>query len=179
MHFWENVCIFYYIGFQNCSQKTLQDPEVAAFMVEPIQGEAGVNVPDDGYLKRVRELCTKYNVLWIADEVQTGLSRTGRLLCCDHESVKPDILILGKALSGGVFPVSIYPWPSTFNPSFEVKSICRPIDCTSVFLDAIVISTVVRVLFKMQTIFLYLISVFIYQFLFICKHYKYFSLSCL
>lgn len=75
-------------------------------MVEPIQGEAGAVVPDVGYLKGVRELCTKYNVLWIDDEVQAGLGRTGKLLCCDHEQVKPDILILGKALSGGVYPVS-------------------------------------------------------------------------
>jgi ornithine--oxo-acid transaminase len=82
------------------------NPNVAAFMVEPIQGEAGVIVPDDGYLKKVRELCTKYNVLWIADEIQTGLGRTGKRLACDHEGVKPDILILGKALSGGMMPVS-------------------------------------------------------------------------
>lgn len=75
-------------------------------MVEPIQGEAGVVVPDNGYLKKVRELCTKNNVLWIADEVQTGLARTGRMLAVDHEDVKPDILILGKALSGGMYPVS-------------------------------------------------------------------------
>lgn len=75
-------------------------------MVEPIQGEAGVVVPDDGYLKKVRELCTKNNVLWIADEVQTGLARTGRMLAVDYEGVKPDILILGKALSGGMYPVS-------------------------------------------------------------------------
>lgn len=75
-------------------------------MVEPIQGEAGVRVPKDGYLKGVRDLCTKYNVLWIADEVQTGLCRTGRMLCVEHENVKPDILILGKALSGGLYPVS-------------------------------------------------------------------------
>jgi ornithine--oxo-acid transaminase len=75
-------------------------------MFEPIQGEAGVVVPDEGYLKGVRALCTKYNVLMIADEVQTGLARTGRMLACDHEEVKPDILILGKALSGGVLPVS-------------------------------------------------------------------------
>lgn len=87
----------------------LKDENVAAFMVEPIQGEAGVNVPDDGYLKGVRELCSKYNVLWIADEVQTGLCRTGRMLCVDHENVKPDILILGKALSGGIYPVSASP----------------------------------------------------------------------
>jgi ornithine--oxo-acid transaminase len=82
------------------------NPNVAAFMVEPIQGEAGVIVPDDGYLKKVRDLCTKYNVLWIADEIQTGLGRTGKRLACDHEGVKPDILILGKALSGGMMPVS-------------------------------------------------------------------------
>ena len=75
-------------------------------MVEPIQGEAGVVVPDEGYLKGVRELCTKYNVLFIADEVQTGIGRTGKLLATDYENAKPDILILGKALSGGVFPVS-------------------------------------------------------------------------
>ncbi|KAM7537737.1 hypothetical protein Aperf_G00000066289 [Anoplocephala perfoliata] len=87
-------------------EKELQNPNVAAFMVEPIQGEAGVRVPSDGYLKRVRELCTKYNVLMIADEVQTGLARTGRRLCVDHEGVKPDIVILGKALSGGLMPVS-------------------------------------------------------------------------
>jgi ornithine--oxo-acid transaminase len=76
-------------------------------MVEPIQGEAGVVVPDPGYLRGVRELCSKYQVLWIADEVQTGLGRTGKMLAVDHENVRPDILILGKALSGGVFPVSI------------------------------------------------------------------------
>lgn len=87
-------------------EKELQDPNCTAFMVEPIQGEAGVVVPQDGYLRKVRELCTKYNVLWIADEVQTGLCRTGRMLAVDHESVKPDILILGKALSGGIYPVS-------------------------------------------------------------------------
>lgn len=87
-------------------EKALQDPNVCAFMVEPIQGEAGVVVPDEGYLKKVRELCTKYNVLFIADEVQTGLARTGRMLAVDHEDVKPDILILGKALSGGLYPVS-------------------------------------------------------------------------
>ena len=75
-------------------------------MVEPIQGEAGVIVPHEGYLKGVRELCDKYNILWIADEVQTGIARTGKLYCCEHENVKPDILLLGKALSGGTFPVS-------------------------------------------------------------------------
>lgn len=87
-------------------EKALQDSNVAAFMVEPIQGEAGVVVPAEGYLKGVRELCTRYNVLFIADEVQTGLGRTGKMLACDHAGVKPDILILGKALSGGVLPVS-------------------------------------------------------------------------
>ncbi len=87
-------------------ENELKDENVAAFLVEPIQGEAGVYVPDNGYLKAVSELCKKYNVLFIADEVQTGIARTGKLLACDHEGVKPDILILGKAISGGVFPVS-------------------------------------------------------------------------
>lgn len=87
-------------------EKALQDKNVAAFMVEPIQGEAGVVVPDEGYLTGVRALCTRYNVLFIADEIQTGLARTGKMLACDHENVRPDILILGKALSGGVLPVS-------------------------------------------------------------------------
>jgi ornithine--oxo-acid transaminase len=87
-------------------EKELKDPNVCAFMVEPIQGEAGVVVPDIGYLAGVRTLCTKYNVLFIADEVQTGIGRTGRMLACDFEDARPDILILGKALSGGVFPVS-------------------------------------------------------------------------
>ncbi|MBC7383991.1 MAG: ornithine--oxo-acid transaminase [Bacteroidia bacterium] len=82
------------------------NPHIAGFMFEPIQGEAGVIIPDEGYLKGVRELCTKYRVLMIADEVQTGLCRTGKTLACDYENVKPDLLILGKALSGGVIPVS-------------------------------------------------------------------------
>lgn len=82
------------------------DPDIAGFMVEPIQGEAGVVVPQEGYLKGVRDLCTKYNVLFIADEVQTGIGRTGKRLACDWEGVKPDILVLGKALSGGTIPVS-------------------------------------------------------------------------
>jgi ornithine--oxo-acid transaminase len=86
--------------------KALEDPNVAGFLVEPIQGEAGVYVPDDGYLKKAYEMCKEKNVLFIADEVQTGLARTGKLLACDHEGVRPDILILGKALSGGVYPVS-------------------------------------------------------------------------
>ena len=83
-----------------------KDPNVCAFMVEPIQGEAGVVVPDEGYIAGVRALCTKYNVLFIADEVQTGIARTGKMLACDFEDARPDILILGKALSGGVLPVS-------------------------------------------------------------------------
>jgi ornithine--oxo-acid transaminase len=87
-------------------ENELKDKNVAAFMVEPIQGEAGVVLPDDGYLKGVRDLCTKYNVLFIADEIQTGLARTGKMLACDHEDVRPDILILGKALSGGTLPIS-------------------------------------------------------------------------
>jgi len=87
-------------------EKALGNPNIAGFLVEPIQGEAGVNVPDDGYLKAAYELCKKNNVLFIADEVQTGLSRTGKMLACDHEGVHPDILILGKALSGGTLPVS-------------------------------------------------------------------------
>ena len=87
-------------------EKSFQDKNVAAFMVEPIQGEAGVVVPDKGYLKGVRQLCDEYNVLFIADEIQTGLCRTGKMLACDHENVRPDILILGKALSGGIMPVS-------------------------------------------------------------------------
>src|SRR5690606_8334463 len=82
------------------------NPHIAGFLVEPIQGEAGVYVPSEGYLKEAKALCEKHNVLFIADEVQTGIGRTGRLLAVDHENVKPDILILGKALSGGAYPVS-------------------------------------------------------------------------
>ena len=87
-------------------EKELQDPNVAGFLVEPIQAEAGVYVPEDGYLKKASELCKKYNVLFVADEVQTGLARTGKMLACDHENVRPDILVLGKAVSGGIYPVS-------------------------------------------------------------------------
>ncbi|GIV33188.1 MAG: ornithine--oxo-acid transaminase [Chitinophagales bacterium] len=87
-------------------QEALTDPTVAGFIVEPIQGEAGVLVPAEGYLKQAQQLCRAANVLFIADEIQTGLGRTGRLLCCDYEEVRPDILILGKALGGGVMPVS-------------------------------------------------------------------------
>lgn len=90
----------------NALSEALNDPNVAGFLVEPIQGEAGVFVPDDGYLKMASQMCKDHNVLFIADEVQTGIARTGRLLACDHENVRPDILILGKALSGGVYPVS-------------------------------------------------------------------------
>ncbi len=90
----------------NALASALQDKNVAGFMFEPIQGEAGVVVPDEGYLKGVRDLCTQYNVLMIADEIQTGLARTGKMLACDHENVRPDMLILGKALSGGVLPIS-------------------------------------------------------------------------
>lgn len=87
-------------------ETAFKDDQVAAFMVEPIQGEAGVVIPDEGYLKGVRQLCDQYKVLFIADEIQTGLARTGKMLACDHENVRPDILILGKALSGGTLPIS-------------------------------------------------------------------------
>ena len=87
-------------------EMALADKNVAGFLVEPIQGEAGVLVPDDGYLTKAKELCAAANVLFIADEIQTGLARTGKMLACDHENVKPDILLLGKALSGGMLPVS-------------------------------------------------------------------------
>lgn len=87
-------------------EKALQDPDVAGFLVEPIQGEAGVFVPDEGYLKKAYDLCKAHRVLFMADEVQTGIARTGKLLACDHEGVRPDVLILGKAISGGLMPVS-------------------------------------------------------------------------
>jgi len=87
-------------------QKAMEDESVAGFLIEPIQGEAGVVVPDEGYLSKAKQLCEAYNVLFMADEIQTGLSRTGKMLACDHENVRPDILILGKALSGGTVPVS-------------------------------------------------------------------------
>ena len=87
-------------------EQALQEKDVAGFLVEPIQGEAGVMVPSEGYLKRASELCDKYNSLFIADEIQTGIARTGKMLCVDHENVRPDIVILGKALSGGAYPVS-------------------------------------------------------------------------
>lgn len=96
------------VDYDNLEQLelALKDKHVAAVMLEPIQGEAGVVIPKEGFLKGVRELCDKYNVLMIADEVQTGLCRTGKMLACDHENVRPDILVLGKALSGGVLPIS-------------------------------------------------------------------------
>jgi ornithine--oxo-acid transaminase len=87
-------------------EKSLSNPNVAAYLMEPIQGERGVIIPDEGYLKEVRKLCTKYNVLMIADEVQTGLGRTGKMLCCDHENIRPDIVTLGKSLTGGMMPSS-------------------------------------------------------------------------
>uniref|UniRef100_A0A914YR14 Ornithine aminotransferase n=1 Tax=Panagrolaimus superbus TaxID=310955 RepID=A0A914YR14_9BILA len=90
----------------NALEKAISDPKTAAFMVEPIQGEAGIIIPSTDYLQKVRELCTKYNVLFIADEVQTGLGRTGKMLCVHHDNVRPDIVCLGKALSGGMYPVS-------------------------------------------------------------------------
>jgi ornithine--oxo-acid transaminase len=90
----------------NALEEALKDPHVAGFLLEPIQGEAGVYVPDEGYLKKAFELCKKNNVLFIADEIQSGIGRTGKMLACDHENVRPDLLLLGKALSGGAYPVS-------------------------------------------------------------------------
>ncbi|WP_281645937.1 ornithine--oxo-acid transaminase [Parendozoicomonas sp. Alg238-R29] len=87
-------------------EEAMQAPDIAGVLVEPIQGEAGVIIPDDGFLKGIRELCTKHNALMLADEVQTGIARTGKLLAVNHENVRPDVLILGKAVSGGVYPVS-------------------------------------------------------------------------
>lgn len=101
-------------------EEAISDPDTAAFMVEPIQGEAGVIIPDAGYLQGVRALCSKYNVLFIADEIQTGLGRTGKMLACDHEGVKPDMLLLGKALSGGMMPVS------AVLSSHEIMNTLRP-----------------------------------------------------
>lgn len=88
-------------------EKAASDPNAVGFIFEPIQGEAGIIVPQDGYLKGVREICTRHRILMIADEIQTGIARTGKLLACDHEGVRPDLLILGKALTGGVYPVSV------------------------------------------------------------------------
>ncbi len=95
-----------YNDLKSLEKELKNDPNIAGFLVEPIQGEAGVFVPEDGYLKKAYDLCKQYNVLFIADEVQTGIARTGKLLACEHENVHPDILILGKAISGGVFPIS-------------------------------------------------------------------------
>ena len=108
LHNWSNKRYTIIVDYNDLTalENAIKDPNTAAFMVEPIQGESGVIVPTEGYLKGVRNLCTKYNVLFIADEVQTGLARTGKMLACDHEGVKPDILVLGKALSGGILPVS-------------------------------------------------------------------------
>ncbi len=97
-----------------------ENKNIAGFLLEPIQGEAGAKVPDDGYLRKTYELCKKHNVLFIADEIQTGIARTGKLLACDYEDVKPDILILGKALSGGVYPVS------AVLSSREIMDVIRP-----------------------------------------------------
>ncbi|XP_017780513.1 PREDICTED: ornithine aminotransferase, mitochondrial-like [Nicrophorus vespilloides] len=99
---------FHFVPYNDLPEleKAFKDPTVCAFMMEPIQGDAGVIVPQDGYLQGVRKLCDKYNVLWIADEIQTGLGRTGKRVAVDYEEVKPDILVLGKALGGGVYPVS-------------------------------------------------------------------------
>lgn len=103
-------------------EETLKsDPNICAFMVEPIQGEAGIIVPSPGYLKGVRQLCTKYNVLWIDDEVQTGLGRTGKMLAVEHEGVKPDLVCLGKALSGGTMPV--------IRPTQPVPAIVTNVSC--------------------------------------------------
>lgn len=107
--------------------KALEDPNVAGFLVEPIQGEAGVLVPDEGYLEKAYAMCKEKNVLFIADEVQTGLCRTGKLLACDHENVRPDILILGKALSGGTMPVS------TVLADDEIMLVIRPGEHGSTF----------------------------------------------
>jgi ornithine--oxo-acid transaminase len=90
----------------NALEKALEDPNVGGFLVEPIQAEAGVYVPEDGFLRKAFDLCKKHNVLFVADEVQTGLARTGKMLACDHEGIRPDILVLGKAISGGMLPVS-------------------------------------------------------------------------
>lgn len=104
--FLPGIEVIAYDSIEALENVLIEDPFVAGFIVEPIQGEAGVKVPHEGYLKEVAKLCKAANVLFIADEIQTGIARTGKMLCVDHENVKPDILILGKALSGGVMPVS-------------------------------------------------------------------------
>lgn len=107
-HFGPFVPGFEIVPYNDLSslEKVLKQPNIAGLMIEPIQGEAGVVVPDEGYLRQAYEICRQNNVLFIADEVQTGLGRTGKMMACDHENIKPDILILGKALSGGMMPVS-------------------------------------------------------------------------
>eukprot|EP00501_MAST-03F_sp_TOSAG23-6_P002301 GSMAST32.ASY1.ANO1.2403.1 assembled CDS len=102
----------------NALKVAVSDPNCAAFMVEPIQGEAGVVVPDEGFMRQAKDICSQHNVLLIADEVQTGLARTGKLLACDHDQVKPDILVLGKALSGGILPVMLTIRPGQHGSTF-------------------------------------------------------------
>ena len=104
--FMDGMDIIQYNNVLALEEKLEKNPNIVAYMLEPIQGEAGIIIPTKGYLKKVREICTKHNILMIADEVQTGLGRTGKMLACEHEDVKPDILCLGKALSGGVLPIS-------------------------------------------------------------------------
>ena len=101
-----NFEIIPYNNIEILEEKFKNDKNIAGYMVEPIQGEGGVIIPDKGYLKKVESLCKKYNVLLMIDEIQTGLGRTGKLLCCDYEDVRPDILLLGKSLAGGMYPVS-------------------------------------------------------------------------
>lgn len=109
-----------YDNLQQLEDKVSRDADACAFMVEPIQGEGGVVVPSEGYMKQVSDICRRHNVLLIADEVQTGLGRTGKMLCCDHDNVKPDMVVLGKALSGGMYPVS------AVLGSNEVLSLLKP-----------------------------------------------------
>lgn len=96
-----------YNDTQQLEEALARNPNYAGFMVEPIQGEAGIKIPDEGYLRRCKEICDKYNVLFIADEIQTGIGRTGELLACHHDNIKPDIVTLGKSLSGGYYPISV------------------------------------------------------------------------
>jgi len=141
-------------------EQALRNPNVCAFMVEPLQGEAGAVVPSQGYLKGVRELCTKYNVLWIDDEVQAGLGRTGKMLAVDYENVKPDLLILGKALSGGVYPISAVLGnnevmdvltPGTHGSTYGGNALACKIALAS--LDVIISEGLVENSFKMGEIF--------------------------
>jgi ornithine--oxo-acid transaminase len=141
-------------------EQALRNPNVCAFMVEPLQGEAGAVVPTLGYLKGVRELCTKYNVLWIDDEVQAGLGRTGKMLAVDYENVKPDLLILGKALSGGVYPISAVLGnsevmdvltPGTHGSTYGGNALACKVALAS--LDVIISEGLVENAFKMGEIF--------------------------